>query len=718
MMAQKLYIPTTTLNFNNIMSSESISPCLFYHKRRYGYKIWDKVAPNPYEDKILLYDYCPIFQIDQQGIDSFPLVIEIDKAYLGDINIIEDNGIFYSEETIYLNPYTTRFIFFDRDVMRNTILAAQRSIESKLVGLYKHAYCFLDNTIVQKDWIPCSVTEDLPGNVDELIQKDISIDKIKGLLYGFLIGHYKSISPDYALLRSLVKKLRNQLASIITSENPQVEYARQGVLDQIYASINETLFRLSGASIKIDEYFATIAQGRYNLPLDSLKAFLRDLNVLTMIEYRIADILHIQMPRQIEPFSFYSGKSKIKDNKLSRLNNYIEDLENRISRYQVCGKVLNVSELPSVTRSGIVPDGKFKDNTVKVINAILDAKYNKESFLSSRYKFAVTGGKIIKEILNATNEWENSETQVYINSLFKNLNEHKEFDLQSTKNNFLRSFAAFCQKGDTDITGLEDHLIENQIVNMDVAFMMWGTVFGFAEMPKTYTNYLFSIVNEEMLLEYYRHIHFLLHNVSLPTVVLGKQLVKLDDTKRFDPNNKYLDAFIDFVEDKATDREDKEDIVLHYKAEISNALIECGFRYSKNCMSSVTKYKDKKGKSPRKVCPTPNDLEDIAKNTLPHELATQKTSTDKLSVHIDLGVIEKLKVCKDLSPQMIDDLKENWEYAYQKYPGDRGEQIRYFINLSKSQGRKSSLFGKNLYQNFDDRLARDMELELKRHYGL
>ena len=251
MMAQKLYIPTTTLNFNNIMSSESISPCLFYHKRRYGYKIWDKVAPNPYEDKILLYDYCPIFQINQQGIDSFPLVIEIDKAYLGDINIIEDNGIFYSEETIYLNPYTTRFIFFDRDVMRNTILAAQRSIESKLVGLYKHAYCFLDNTIVQKDWIPCSVTEDLPGNVDELIQKDISIDKIKGLLYGFLIGHYKSISPDYALLRSLVKKLRNQLASIITSENPQVEYARQGVLDQIYASINETLFLYNFCKVEL-----------------------------------------------------------------------------------------------------------------------------------------------------------------------------------------------------------------------------------------------------------------------------------------------------------------------------------------------------------------------------------------------------------------------------------------------------------------------------------
>ena len=34
----KLYIPTCTLNFNNILSSESISPLGFYARRGFGNK--------------------------------------------------------------------------------------------------------------------------------------------------------------------------------------------------------------------------------------------------------------------------------------------------------------------------------------------------------------------------------------------------------------------------------------------------------------------------------------------------------------------------------------------------------------------------------------------------------------------------------------------------------------------------------------------------------
>lgn len=42
----KLYIPTTTLNFDNILSSESISPKAFYEKRGFGYKTWETVDEN------------------------------------------------------------------------------------------------------------------------------------------------------------------------------------------------------------------------------------------------------------------------------------------------------------------------------------------------------------------------------------------------------------------------------------------------------------------------------------------------------------------------------------------------------------------------------------------------------------------------------------------------------------------------------------------------
>ena len=51
----KLYIPTCTLNFNNILSSESISPLGFYARRGFGNKRFYPVCANDKEQVIILY---------------------------------------------------------------------------------------------------------------------------------------------------------------------------------------------------------------------------------------------------------------------------------------------------------------------------------------------------------------------------------------------------------------------------------------------------------------------------------------------------------------------------------------------------------------------------------------------------------------------------------------------------------------------------------------
>lgn len=40
---KRFYIPTSSLNFNNILSSESISPKAFYTARSFGYGRWVSV---------------------------------------------------------------------------------------------------------------------------------------------------------------------------------------------------------------------------------------------------------------------------------------------------------------------------------------------------------------------------------------------------------------------------------------------------------------------------------------------------------------------------------------------------------------------------------------------------------------------------------------------------------------------------------------------------
>ena len=87
--------------------------------------------------------------------------------------------------------------------------------------------------------------------------------------------------------------------------------------------------------------------------------------------------------------------------------------------------------------------------------------------------------------------------------------------MQNTDNLTLKSFGAFCQKGENDIDKLEDYLISNKIGDFRIAFALWGIVFGFANMPKTLTNELFLKEDINYITLVYKHIFKQLHGIEL-----------------------------------------------------------------------------------------------------------------------------------------------------------------------------------------------------------
>ena len=74
----KLYIPTTSLNFNNILSTESISPKGFYSLRGFGYSRWFTIPENDLEGIILLYESPAEIIRPASDLEDHPLLIEID----------------------------------------------------------------------------------------------------------------------------------------------------------------------------------------------------------------------------------------------------------------------------------------------------------------------------------------------------------------------------------------------------------------------------------------------------------------------------------------------------------------------------------------------------------------------------------------------------------------------------------------------------------------
>ncbi len=498
MMPEKLYIPTSSLNFNNLISSESISPASFYLRRGFGYKRFEKVGPNPLDNRIILYKEFPIFEIHDNELENYPMVIEIDSKNVNKDVIKKNNEIYFAEETIYFNPFTTKFIFRNYPEQISTISKAEPSIETKMVPLYNKNNCFV---IYNKSKFPKSFNwektelEDSKNDTSLHISKDRKTNKLKGLLYAYLIASNKSISPEIVALKKLAKSLKNTLSAIITSPDGKGTDDQEEQLKTLYESINDRLTKIFISPIIKEK------SEKYQCDFYSL------LKQENLWESWLQQNKFSKF--QIAPFYALSKEKDV------IFNNYIQNFENKLLEIEYNQKRQSVSttSLPVIQNNRIIDVPDQKEFLIKLFNEYLEEAYNNEEFIQSRYEFAKSGGKVFKDELGE--KWNGSPSQQYINGLLKNLNEYSAFDLKSINNPTLESFAAFCQKGESDIDKLEDYLITNEIGDFRIAFSLWGIIFGFANMPKTLTNELFLKEDINYITPVYKHIFKQLHGIEL-----------------------------------------------------------------------------------------------------------------------------------------------------------------------------------------------------------
>lgn len=502
MIPLKLYIPTTSLNFNNILSSESISPSSFYVHRKFGYDRFYKVESNNLDNTIILYDKYPVFSIDDSKLENYPVVFEIDSQDTN-VEILEFQGVYLTHQTIYLNPFNTKIIFRNSEE-RNIVLAkAFPMIDTKLIPLYQGQLVVLSDEIKTFNWCPINV-DDLSDYNNNAVSYDIVVNKLKGMLYGYLLGANESSSKEIVALKKMVKELRNVLSAILASPDGRATRFQQQQLDNLYAGINQAFYTLSGAESRINEVISQKIEC-YKAPtfVEILKGeglyqewCKKQVSQLSLRYY------------QITPFYL----SYQPTDKVSELDRYIDNIERMIQTYDVKTK-LDISKLPIIQNRRVVEVPEQKEFLPILFNGYMDEVWNGTEFLSSRYEFAKVGGKLFREI--SGDNWKNSPARTYINSLLRNLNEYTEFDINSTDSDILKSFAAFCQKGESDIDKLRDYLISNGIGDFRIAFALWGLIFGFAEMPKTLTNELFEDQDEHYLSECYKSVFKQLYAIEL-----------------------------------------------------------------------------------------------------------------------------------------------------------------------------------------------------------
>lgn len=473
---KKLYIPTSTLNFNNILSSESISPKAFYSKRNFGIKRWINIPENNLENAIVLYSNLCYFERPKSDLEDNPMTIEIevDDAFISELKKVDDD-IFLSDKSIFLNPWNTTF-FFNSVEDKVVILSMSNNIlENKLVNLYKKRMRIITSEDRYKQ---IENIMDRPLNEEE-IKKDYLINKMKGCLYGYYIGGLLSTTEDHVKQLNILREIKNIFVAIHTSIDKQ---AKEFQKDEFYHLYDKLL--------KCNPMYKKIQQ-----IVDNKKITDKSDEILCSLEGNLGCITE------------YTDK---KSKREYLLNGLFEEGENNLSIAfvdkeikQEKDKISEDKEKIDINKAEIVLKN-LKVNTISIIEdyqqrelfkawvneTLLKECYDRNisSFTTELSDDITTCAKEIYE--SSGGQWDTCEIREKLNSLRKHIQSGEEFRFDF-KNDIISSIAAVLTNGN-NWEKLLYFMQSKNMTNYKLAFAMFGTLNGFADLTRDFTDVLLT----------------------------------------------------------------------------------------------------------------------------------------------------------------------------------------------------------------------------------
>jgi hypothetical protein len=508
----KYYIVLSSLNVDNVLSSESISPFSFYGKRDFGYKSFQKVDGITYANDIVLFSQIPYFEIRDSERENYPMIIEIeddnqlDKIVRKVKNKKSDCDIYICNQSIYLNPWNCKLLFFTKEALLLSKLKCEDSLCNKLSELFRLEVIIPNKLLLLSDILKGLAFEESSFNLDKLVL-DNKINRIKGYLYGYYLGYTKSLTSNTAQLLSIQKRIYNIVASIINNKGESND------------SFNDELRKLDSQYNDIDPHKKELRQlwndkilSRFSSANDknTFESILRELYIESDAKYNFCRLNNI-MIRKI-PFS--------------TSNKYFDwaSYQNELSSY-----TQNIIYEEKVKRPSIDLSKEFdvKDDYSSIILKSEEASlYNKivskfflndvttiEDLRLSKLDIATEYTKGIKSIMQSENiDWDNSPERGYLNSLRQNIAKSEPFNLQDGPGIITMSIAAFLLKGE-DFDALNRFLEGNGMSEYKYVLGFWGLACGYADIPKPIFK---PLINEkESFCKIYKSINGLLFNTAL-----------------------------------------------------------------------------------------------------------------------------------------------------------------------------------------------------------
>lgn len=482
----KYYIPTTSLNFNNILSTESLSPKVFYDKRGFGYSRWFTVEENCIEHITLLYGTPHMFERPISDIEDHPMLLEIDTD---EIFPQLAEGVFYTDRTIYLNPWQTKFIFFSEKDRTTAMSLSDSSLETKLIRLYKrkisvHQFEGTYPIVKTSTSIPT-------GDINKYVEDDYIINKMKGLLYGYYIGANLSSTKEYVQKLDSLREIQNIFYSVLSSYDKVPSNVQRNRLNELFDYLDS-----------LNPIYVDLEKEVGNKQLVD-----RIFNVFKRYGYVFTSIDRSKLMDGLQENGENNQSVEWVNREITHTRALIKSSITNLNPDD--GEII-VSPNDKVVKQKVITDRLLSKLFINWINDVFCSKSFNGNVNSIKEGLSDEITKSAKNIIGV--EWNNSPIRTYLNQLRRHVR-GEEFN-QLWDNGLLSSISAVLIKGD-EWEQLLNFMQSKGMYDYRIAFAFYGVLNGFANLTRDFTDLLFN-KESNYVSKVYREIYGQLFDKTIP----------------------------------------------------------------------------------------------------------------------------------------------------------------------------------------------------------
>ncbi len=482
----KYYIPTSSLNLDNILQSECILPLSHYNQRISGYKYFEQIEELRSASGIVMFNYPVQFTINDIGRYNFPILIELeDDTQTSDIQRINNiEGGFQCTHEISLTPLNCRIYFFSERAYKLTIVNTQ---SNKAIKYFKDFNIKTNASQLKLRQMP-RLEQYPPINISMF--EDSFIDKQKGGLYAYLLGGQLSVSKNIAVQLRLSQEIYDILTNLISVpsntsffgeklSNLIKEYSEVDIIEKK----NQELF---------NKQFDNILGKRVKFLKGCLIDFLKLIDCWDVVYQSLCRRWNCDLlPKQI-------GLWTEKD--FAELRNKIERRTNEAYKaHSSLSSIANLSNIHIVANNLEFSEAKLVNIAIK---HIMKESVTSETLSANRLEFYTSIMteivSLLKNQMGETN-WAESFERAYVNSLYNHIADPMSpFVLNSIDNIELKSIAAFILRGHS-YKDLINYMKLSEMENYKYALSLWGVLTGYLEMNRDILSKVLSIDNYKMI---------------------------------------------------------------------------------------------------------------------------------------------------------------------------------------------------------------------------